>query len=77
MDVERSDMKHSIGEKIQVVVVLTFGSLMIAGILLAMQSKPYPFQVDLQPFPFAMMGIVVAFMGMFGFLNILCWRDEK
>jgi hydrogenase/urease accessory protein HupE len=77
MDVERSDMKHSIGEKIQVVVVLTFGTLMIAGILLAMQSKPYPFQAGLQIFPIAMLGIVVAFMGMFGFLNILCWRDEE
>ncbi len=70
-------MKHSIGEKIQVVVVLTFGTLMIAGILLAMQSKPYPFQADIQPFPFAMMGIILAFMGMFGFLNIRCWRGEE
>ncbi len=70
-------MTHSIGEKIQVVVVLTFGSLMIAGIILSMQSKPYPYQGDIQPFPIVMIGLVLAFMGMFGFLNILCWRDEE
>ncbi len=47
----------------------------ILGIFLAMQSKPYPFQTDLRPFPIAMGMIVVVFMflvwAMFG------GREEK
>jgi len=37
-------------------------SLSMLGIILAMQSKPYPFQTDLQKMPFAMIGLILLFM---------------
>lgn len=70
-------MKHTLSETFQIIIVLSIGSLSLLAIFLAMLSKPYPFQADLQTFPYAMMGIILVFMGMFGVLNILCWRDEE
>ena len=49
-------------------------SLCILGIILAMRSRPYPFQTDLQTVPIAMMLLVGLFM-------LLIWmgfgREEK
>jgi hypothetical protein len=49
-------------------------SSFILAIFLAMQSKPYPFQDDLQPFPIVMMFLCFMFM----FLILMFFsREEK
>ena len=56
---------------IWVIILESILFLYILGIFLSMQSKPYPFKTNLQPFPFAMITLCVMFMFLILIYNIV------